>query len=66
MPEPLGYLEVDGYPAMLCGHVADDGPDASPAELGHVAALIHSTALPQGLGVDVVAHEGRDALTALV
>lgn len=67
VPRPFGYLEVDGYPAMLCEFVGDDGTEASPAELGGVAALIHSIPLPPGWDTGLVAHEREaDALTALV
>ncbi|KAF4998182.1 hypothetical protein FDECE_11859 [Fusarium decemcellulare] len=46
VPRPYKYLEEDGYPAMLCEYVDDDGTDMTPEEMGRVAALIHSAPLP--------------------
>ncbi|QPC73406.1 hypothetical protein HYE68_004158 [Fusarium pseudograminearum] len=45
VPKPYKYLEQDGYPAMLCEYVDDDGTDVTFEEMGRVAALIHSTPL---------------------
>jgi hypothetical protein len=43
VPEAYKYLEQDGYPAMLCEYVNDDGTSVSDEEMGRVAALIHVT-----------------------
>ncbi|RGP81626.1 aminoglycoside phosphotransferase [Fusarium longipes] len=45
VPKPYKYLERDGYPAMLCEYMDDDGTDITFEEMGRVAALIHSTPL---------------------
>ncbi|KAG8666514.1 hypothetical protein FPOAC2_11628 [Fusarium poae] len=45
VPKPYKYLEQDGYPAMLCEYVDDDGTNITFEEMGRVAALIHSTSL---------------------
>ncbi|RGP73844.1 aminoglycoside phosphotransferase [Fusarium sporotrichioides] len=45
VPKPYKYLEQDGYPAMLCEYVDDDGTDVTFEEMGLVAALLHSTPL---------------------
>lgn len=66
VPQPLGLLEIGDYPAMLSEYVPDDGSEVHAAELGRLAALIHSTQLPANWGVELAAMEGTDALTALV
>ncbi|KAI7762826.1 hypothetical protein LZL87_008267 [Fusarium oxysporum] len=45
VPKAYKYLEEDGYPAMLCEYVDDDGTDITFEEMGRVAAMIHSTPL---------------------
>ncbi|CCT65439.1 uncharacterized protein FFUJ_02380 [Fusarium fujikuroi IMI 58289] len=45
VPKAYKYLEEDGYPAMLCEYVDDDGTEITFKEMGRVAALIHSTPL---------------------
>ncbi|KAJ4246581.1 hypothetical protein NW762_013523 [Fusarium torreyae] len=43
VPKPYKFLERDGYPAMLCEYVEDDGTSITSEEMGRVAALIHSS-----------------------
>ena len=43
VPKACKYLEQDGYPAMLCEYVDDDGTSVSGEEMGRVAASIHAT-----------------------
>ncbi|KUL83755.1 hypothetical protein ZTR_08651 [Talaromyces verruculosus] len=66
VPQPFCLLEIRDYPAMLSEYVHDDGSELHPAELGRLAALIHSTQLPLNWDVELAAMEGTDVLTALV
>ncbi|KAF9767796.1 hypothetical protein IL306_014968 [Fusarium sp. DS 682] len=45
VPKAYKFLEEDGYPAMLCEYVDDDGTDITFEEMGRVAAMIHSAPL---------------------
>ncbi|PNP86384.1 hypothetical protein FNYG_00086 [Fusarium nygamai] len=45
VPKAYKYLEEDGYPAMLCEYVDDDGAEITFEEMGRVAAMIHLTPL---------------------
>lgn len=66
VPRAHQLLEVDDYPAMLSEYIDDDGTEASPAELGRVAALIHTAVVPDDWNVRLVAMEDGDVITALV
>lgn len=66
VPRPYGYYEIDGYPAMVCEYVDDDGSALPDVELGRIAALIHSTALPVDWKVKLVAMESDDVITTLI
>jgi Ser/Thr protein kinase RdoA (MazF antagonist) len=67
VPKPFEYLECAEYPAMLCEYMEDDGSEASSAEMGRVAALIHMTSVPDGwIKPNPVAQEGIETVDALV
>ncbi|KAJ4129309.1 hypothetical protein NW768_007846 [Fusarium equiseti] len=63
VPKAYKYLEQDGYPAMLCEYVDDDGTSVSDEEMGRVAALIHATK-GEDLG-RMVAMEMGDVFTTI-
>ncbi|KAM0344134.1 hypothetical protein ACHAPU_007856 [Fusarium lateritium] len=64
VPKPYKYLEEDGYPAMLCEYVEDDGTEITFEEMGRVAALIHTTSLSDS-DVKTVALETADVFSTL-
>ncbi|KAL4728338.1 hypothetical protein ACLX1H_005082 [Fusarium chlamydosporum] len=64
VPRPYKYLEEDGYPAMLCEYVDDDGTDITSEEMGRVAALLHSTPLTDS-GFKAVALETSDVFSTM-
>ncbi|CAF3530450.1 hypothetical protein FGSG_07535 [Fusarium graminearum PH-1] len=64
VPKPYKYLEQDGYPAMLCEYVDDDGTDITFEEMGRVAALIHSTPLSDPV-FKTVASETSDVFSTM-
>lgn len=68
VPVPIahGYYEIDDYPAMVSRFMPDDGTNVGDAELGRIAALIHSTVIPSNWDVKFVANEGADAIQSLV
>ena len=57
VPKAYKYLEQDGYPAMLCEYVDDDGTSVTDEEMGRVAALIHATK-GDNLGTSVAMETG--------
>ena len=61
VPKAYGYYEIKDYPAMVCEFVSDDGNLAADAEIGRMAALIHSTTVPADWDVKLVAMEGFDS-----
>jgi len=63
VPKAYRYLEQDGYPAMLCEYVDDDGTCVTDEEMGRVAALIHATK-GDDLG-RMVAMETRDVFSTM-
>ncbi|KAM0188348.1 hypothetical protein ACHAPQ_006851 [Fusarium lateritium] len=64
VPKPYKYLERDGYPAMLCEYVDDDGTEITFEEMGRVAALIHSTVLSD-TDIKTVAMETTDVFSTI-
>lgn len=66
VPKPFELLDIQDYPAMLSQYVDDDGSEASASELGRMAALIHSTKLPDDWDIRLVAMEGRNVFDTLV
>ncbi|KAH6978982.1 kinase-like domain-containing protein [Fusarium venenatum] len=64
VPKPYKYLEHDGYPAMLCEYVDNDGTDITCEEMGRVVALIHSTPLDNPL-FKTVASETPDVFSTM-
>ncbi|KAG8423270.1 hypothetical protein J3458_000178 [Metarhizium acridum] len=66
VPRAFELLETNGYPAMLSEFIEDDGTQASPAEVGRVAALIHTSHVPKDWDTQLVAMEDGDVFTALV
>ncbi|KAI1042325.1 hypothetical protein LB505_003072 [Fusarium chuoi] len=64
VPKTYKYLEEDGYPAMLCEFVDDDGTDITFEEMGHVAAMIHSTPLSDS-AMKTVALEIEDVFSTI-
>ncbi|KAF5230285.1 hypothetical protein FANTH_13931 [Fusarium anthophilum] len=64
VPKAYKYLEEDGYPAMLCEYVDDDGTDITFEEMGRVAAMIHSTALSDP-AMKTVALETEDVFSTV-
>jgi aminoglycoside phosphotransferase (APT) family kinase protein len=66
VPQAFELLEAHGYPAMLSEYIEHDGTEVSSAELGRMAALIHSVKMPKDWDIQLVAMEGGDVFTALV
>ena len=67
VPKAYEYYEIDSHPAMVCEYVDADGTQASTSEMGRVAALIHSTPLPQNANyMSLVAMEGTSVVDALI
>ncbi|KAI1029295.1 hypothetical protein LB504_010841 [Fusarium proliferatum] len=64
VPKAYKYLEKDGYPAMLCEYVDDDGTEITSKEMGRVAAMIHSTPL-SGPALKTVALETEDVFSTI-
>ncbi|CVL06061.1 uncharacterized protein FMAN_03952 [Fusarium mangiferae] len=64
VPKAYKYLEEDGYPAMLCEYVDDDGTEITSKEMGRVAAMIHSTPL-SGPAIKIVALETEDVFSTI-
>jgi aminoglycoside phosphotransferase (APT) family kinase protein len=64
VPKPYKYLEENGYPAMLCEYVDDDGTEITFEEMGRVAALIHSTSLSDA-DIKTVAMETTDVFSTI-
>ncbi|KAF5632382.1 aminoglycoside phosphotransferase [Fusarium tjaetaba] len=64
VPKAYKYLEEDGYPAMLCEYVDDDGTDITFEEMGRVAAMIHSTPLSDP-AMKTVALETEDVFSTI-
>jgi len=64
VPKAYKYLEKDGYPAMLCEYVDDDGTDITFEEMGRVAAMIHSTPLSDS-AMKTVALETEDVFSTI-
>ncbi|KAF4946429.1 hypothetical protein FGADI_11186 [Fusarium gaditjirri] len=64
VPKAYKYLEEDGYPAMLCEYVDDDGTEITFEEMGRVAAMIHSTPLSDPT-MKTVASETDDVFSAI-
>ena len=68
VPQPFELLQVnDGSVAMLSEYVEADGSTALDAEMGRMAALIHTVDLPLDWDVQLVAMDGyADVFTTLV
>ncbi|KID77726.1 uncharacterized protein G6M90_00g034860 [Metarhizium brunneum] len=66
VPRAFELLEINGFPAMLSEFIEDDGTQASPAEMGRVAALIHTSHVPEDWDTRPVAMEDGDVFTTLV
>ncbi|KAF5603565.1 aminoglycoside phosphotransferase [Fusarium pseudocircinatum] len=64
VPKAYKYLEEDGYPAMLCEYVDDDGTEITFEEMGRVAAMIHSTPLYKP-AMQTVASEIEDVFSTI-
>ncbi|RBQ71002.1 hypothetical protein FVER14953_12763 [Fusarium verticillioides] len=64
VPKAYKYLEEDGYPAMLCEYVEDDGTEITFEEMGRVAAMIHSTPLSSP-AMETVASETEDVFSTI-
>jgi aminoglycoside phosphotransferase (APT) family kinase protein len=64
VPKAYKYLEEDGYPAMLCEYVEDDGTKITFEEMGRVAAMIHSTPLSNP-AMEPVASETEDVFSTI-
>ncbi|KAH7210708.1 kinase-like domain-containing protein [Fusarium redolens] len=64
VPKSYKYLEEDGYPAMLCEYVDDDGIGITFEEMGRVAAMIHSTPLTD-TAMKTVAFETADVFSTI-
>ncbi|KAF5563599.1 aminoglycoside phosphotransferase [Fusarium napiforme] len=64
VPKAYKYLEGDGYPAMLCEYVEDDGTEITFEEMGRVAAMIHSTPLSNP-AMKTVALETEDVFSTI-
>ncbi|KAF5618552.1 aminoglycoside phosphotransferase [Fusarium sp. NRRL 52700] len=64
VPKAFKYLEEDGYPAMLCEYVDDDGTEITFEEMGRVAAMIHSTPLSDP-AIQTVALETGDVFSTI-
>ncbi|KAF4501242.1 aminoglycoside phosphotransferase [Fusarium agapanthi] len=64
VPKAHKYLEEDGYPAMLCEYVDDDGTHITFEEMGRVAAMIHSTPLSDPT-MKTVALEAEDVFSTI-
>ncbi|RKK93791.1 hypothetical protein BFJ70_g10470 [Fusarium oxysporum] len=64
VPKAYKYLEEDGYPAMLCEYVDDDGTEITFEEMGRVAAMIHSSPLSDP-AMKTVALETADVFSTI-
>ncbi|KAI8414485.1 hypothetical protein FOFC_04097 [Fusarium oxysporum] len=64
VPRAYKYLEEDGYPAMLCEYVDDDGTEITFEEMGRVAAMIHSSPLSDP-AMKTVALETADVFSTI-
>ncbi|KAF4335831.1 aminoglycoside phosphotransferase [Fusarium beomiforme] len=64
VPKAYKYLEEDGYPAMLCEYVDDDGTDITFEEMGRVAAMIHSAPIADP-AMKTVALETADVFSTI-
>ncbi|KAF4434609.1 aminoglycoside phosphotransferase [Fusarium acutatum] len=64
VPKAYKYLEDDGYPAMLCEFVDNDGTEITFEEMGRIAAMIHSTPLSDP-AMKTVAFETEDVFSTI-